>query len=153
MTVLPKSIDIYIPRILGDVSVNTIKKAFRSLQLGEVIDIDMHRKKNENSYFYFFAFIKLQLTQTVPAEQMFMLLEERGIMHMVYDEEACQYWEIKKHIPKNKRPLKDKIKDSCMGFIGNLNNTIMGLTEQDKLDLNNEYNELEKEIFQLTCIA
>ena len=72
---------------------------------------------------------------------------------MVYDEEACQYWEIKKHIPKNKRPLKDKIKDSCMEFIGNLNNTIMGLTEQDKLDLNNEYNELEREIFQLTCIA
>ena len=77
---------------------------------------------------------------------MISLLDEREIMHLVYDEEACQYWEIKKYVPRNKRPLKDQIKDSCM-------NNIIGLSEQDRIDLNNEYDELEREIYQLTCVA
>ena len=42
--------------------------------------------------------------------------------------------------------LKDQIKDSCM-------NNIIGLSEQDRIDLNNEYDELEREIYQLTCVA
>ena len=152
MTLVPTSIDIYIPRILGDVSTNIVKKAFKTLQIGEVIDIDMHRKKNENGYFYFFAFIKLQLWQTEQAEQMCSLLDERDIMHLVYDEEACQYWEIKKYVPRNKRPLKDQIKDTCLSVINNVNG-ISGLSEQDIIDLNNEYDELEREIYQLTCVA
>jgi hypothetical protein len=152
MTVVPTSIDIYIPRILGDVSTSIVKKAFKMLQIGEVIDIDMHRKKNENGYFYFFAFIKLQLWQTEQAAQMITLLDERDIMHLVYDEEACQYWEVKKYVPRNKRPLKDQIKDTCLNVINNING-IIGLSEQDRIDLNNEYDELEREIYQLTCVA
>ena len=43
-------LDIYIPRILGNVKENDIKKAFINLNIGMIIDIDMHRKRNENGY-------------------------------------------------------------------------------------------------------
>ena len=68
-----------------------------------IIDIDMHRKRNENGYYYYFAFIKLHLYETNEAERLYDILEQKGIMHLVYDEEAFQYWEVKKHIPKKRR--------------------------------------------------
>ena len=96
-------IDIYIPRILGDVSNKIVKNAFYNLNIGNVIELDMHRKRNENGYHYFFAFLKVELLDSEDANRMCTLLEERGIMHLVYDEEATQYWEIKKHVPKSER--------------------------------------------------
>lgn len=161
-------INIYIPRILGDVSNNTIKDAFIRLNIGKVIDLDMHRKKNENGYYYFFAFIQLQLMQTAEALRMNTLLEKRGIMHLVYDEKECQYWEIKKHIPKNERkktiestmaePMATMFKENTAEIVLpelNLNlfgpNAASDMLEQDKIDMLREYEELEREIYQLTC--
>ena len=46
MNTTSKVIDIYIPRILGDVSNNIVKNAFYNLNIGKVIELDMHRKKN-----------------------------------------------------------------------------------------------------------
>ena len=60
MNTTSKVIDIYIPRILGDVSNNIVKNAFYNLNIGKVIELDMHRKKNENGYYYFFAFLKVE---------------------------------------------------------------------------------------------
>ena len=154
-------IDIYIPRILGDVSANTVKNAFKTLNIGNVIDLDMHKKKNENGYYYFFAFIKLQVWNTTAAAKITNCLNERSIVHVVYDEEACQYWEIKKHIPRNIRKEQSiigSIATSTKNYIDNIakqliesNEYVSGLTQQDRLDMITEYKELEREIFQLTC--
>lgn len=170
MNTTSKVIDIYIPRILGDVSNKVVKNAFYNLNIGKVIELDMHRKKNENGYHYFFAFLKVELLDSEDANRMCTLLEERGIMHLVYDEEATQYWEIKKHVPKSERK---KVLDTvnCLSEIitANVKNlfeeatdcilplnqsgihTSTGFTQQDRLDMMREYEELEREIYQLTC--
>ena len=52
--VLPISMEIYIPRILGNITRNYIKSRFLDLNLGTIIDIDMYKKINENGYHYYF---------------------------------------------------------------------------------------------------
>tara|TARA_B100000900_G_scaffold152804_3_gene129773 strand:- start:5975 stop:6445 length:471 start_codon:yes stop_codon:yes gene_type:complete len=153
---MPTTIDIYIPRILGNVKENDVKEAFINLNIGLIMDIDMHRKRNENGYYYYFAFIKLYLYETNEAERLYDILEQKGIMHLVYDEEAFQYWEVKKHIPKNMRNKKSQniVNDYVMPMLNEIIGTsdICGLTAQDRIDMVKEYEELEREIFQLTCL-
>lgn len=171
MKMTSKVIDIYIPRILGDVSNKLVKNAFYNLNIGKVIELDMHRKKNENGYHYFFAFLKVELLDSEDANRMCTLLEERGIMHLVYDEEATQYWEIKKHVPKSERKkvvdtvnclseriaanVKNLFEDATASVLPmnqtNLYTTPSSFTYQDRLDMMREYEELEKEIYKLTC--
>lgn len=170
MNTTSKVIDIYIPRILGDVSNNIVKNAFYNLNIGKVIELDMHRKKNENGYYYFFAFLKVELMDSEDANRLCTLLEERGIMHLVYDEEAIQYWEIKKHIPKSERKnvlntvnclseritanvknLFEEATDYILPVNQSYNHTTSIFTYQDRLDMMREYEELEREIYQLTC--
>ena len=170
MNTTSKVIDIYIPRILGDVSNNIVKNAFYNLNIGKVIELDMHRKKNENGYYYFFAFLKVELMDSEDANRLCTLLEERGIMHLVYDEEATQYWEIKKHVPKSERKkelntvnclseritanvknLFDEATDYILPVNQSYNHTTSIFTYQDRLDMMREYEELEREIYQLTC--
>src|SRR6056300_194740 len=170
MNTTSKVIDIYIPRILGDVSNNIVKNAFYNLNIGKVIELDMHRKKNENGYYYFFAFLKVELMDSEDANRLCTLLEERGIMHLVYDEEATQYWEIKKHVPKSERKkelntvnclseritanvknLFDEASDYILPLNQSYNHTTSIFTYQDRLDMMREYEELEREIYQLTC--
>lgn len=170
MNTTSKVIDIYIPRILGDVSNNIVKNAFYNLNIGKVIELDMHRKKNENGYYYFFAFLKVELMDSEDANRLCTLLEERGIMHLVYDEEATQYWEIKKHIPKSERKnvlntvnclseritanvknLFEEATDYILPVNQSYNHTTSIFTYQDRLDMMREYEELEREIYQLTC--
>jgi hypothetical protein len=170
MNTTSKVIDIYIPRILGDVSNNIVKNAFYNLNIGKVIELDMHRKKNENGYYYFFAFLKVELMDSEDANRLCTLLEERGIMHLVYDEEATQYWEIKKHVPKSERKkvldtvnclseritanvknLFEEASDYILPLNQSYNHTTSIFTYQDRLDMMREYEELEREIYQLTC--
>jgi len=157
MTNVPVVLDIYIPRILGNVRESDIKKAFNNLKIGYILDIDMHRKRNENEYYYYFAFIKLELYETHEAERLCNILEQKGIMHLVYDEEAFQYWEVKKHIPKsmrNKETSQNIVNKFIMPIINEIVGTseICGLSQQDRIDMVKEYEELEREIFQLTCL-
>ena len=169
-------VDIYIPRMLGNVSTTIVKNTFQQSKIGRVVDLDMHRKKNENGYYYFFAFVKLQLMHTEEASRLSNLLNERGIMHLVYDEEACQYWEIKKHIPKSHRTTTSNsyITDMSSRIATNVSNLfnnasdelprsgydicnyknaddVYCLTQQDRIDMVNEYEDLQREIYKFAC--
>lgn len=141
--VLPISMEIYIPRILGYITRDYIKSKFLDLNLGTIIDIDMYKKINENGYHYYFAFIKLLLHDSSEAIRMYNILEERKIIHIIYND-LSQYWEVKKYVSRNRR--EELANKKCEN--NDIQNKIYGLTEQDKLDLNEEFEELEKEIFE-----
>ena len=133
-------IDIYIPRMLGTVTEKEVRDAFYYLNVGKVTYIDMYKKMNENGYSYYFAFISLELYDSKIAKLLQERLDTRNIMHLVYDEENNQYWEIKKHIPKGERSKKSST-TSILSFYN----------EVEKERLINEYEELQKELFALVC--
>ena len=58
---MSKTINIYIPRILGKIRENYIIEIFHSYGIGNVTYIDMHHKINENKKPYSFAFLSLEL--------------------------------------------------------------------------------------------
>lgn len=166
MQATQSNIDIYIPRVLGTVSQQDIRDSFINMKIGNVLKLDMHKKINENGYKYYFAFIKVNLYNTNQAERMLNLLNAKGIMHLIYDEEAFQYWEVKKHIPKDQRVrcTENKNKESIpdidpLEVITDIWNAAVpehkivysAITEQDRLDMMEEYDELQREIFQLVC--
>ena len=136
-------IDIYIPRMLGTVTEKEVIDSFYFMNIGKVTYIDMYKKMNENGYAYYFAFISLELYESNMAKLLQERLNNRNIMHLVYDEENNQYWEIKKHIPKEQRTK------SCT--ISNNNTILPFYNEVEKELLINEYEELEKELFALVC--
>lgn len=99
----PNMIKIYIPRILGSVTQTTLRTTFERLNIGKVFYVDMHRKINENKRVYYFAFLDIELYNTQIAKKIYELLNKNQLVKLVYDEEAAQYWELKKHLPKTER--------------------------------------------------
>ena len=138
---MKETIDIYIPRILGTVREDDVKESFHYLNVGNVIYIDMYKKINENGYSYYFAFITLELYNSSLATLLKERMYTRQIMHLVYDEENNQYWEIKKHVPKEQRNIKLNIVNNIVPFYNNV----------EKERLLNEYEELERELFATVC--
>tara|TARA_B100000424_G_scaffold185760_1_gene144105 strand:- start:21504 stop:21920 length:417 start_codon:yes stop_codon:yes gene_type:complete len=138
---MKETIDIYIPRILGSICENYVKNSFHNLKIGKVIFIDMYRKINENGYAYYFAFITLELYDSKLANLLKERIITRQIMHVVYDEENNQYWEIKQHVPREHRSMQKNVKNTIIPFYNNV----------EKERLLNEYEELEKEIFAFVC--
>lgn len=134
-------IDIYIPRILGTINQNYVKKSFHTLNVGKIIFIDMYKKINENGYPYSFAFITLELYDSKLANLLKERITTKKIMHLVYDDENNQYWEIKQHIPKEHRTVQANVKNTVASFYN----------DAEKERLLNEYKELEKELFALVC--
>ena len=136
---MKETIDIYIPRILGTVNENDVKNSFHYLNVGNVIYIDMYRKINENGYPYYFAFITLELYNSSLAALLKERIYTRQIMHLVYDQENNQYWEIKRHVPREQRSRNI------------INNIIPFYNVLEKQRLLKEYEELEKELFATVC--
>ena len=97
-------VKIYIPRILGSVTQKMLCNTFERLNIGKVFYVDMHRKVNENNRIYYFAFLDIELYNTSAAKNLYQLLNKNQLIKLVYDEEAAQYWELKKHIPRTERP-------------------------------------------------
>ena len=96
-------LNIYIPRMLSDVTKQTVIDAFHSQHIGTAFYIDMHYKVNQRQNAYYFAFITLSLYDTDEAKQLVKTLDNFGSMKVVYDPEAFQYWEVKKHVDRNER--------------------------------------------------
>ena len=93
--------NIYIPRMLGSVTTKTVYDTFNNLNIGYVTDLNMFRRVNENHYPYYFAFIELELYNTNESVRLIDKLENNhGSTKLTYDEEAGQYWEVKKYIPR-----------------------------------------------------
>jgi hypothetical protein len=202
------SLNIYIPRMLGTVTKKTIQDSFNALGIGRVDEIDMVYKVNENRNAYYFAFIKISPYNTPQSVALQRNLNKNKYIRFTYDEEAGQYWEIKKYIPRDQRGLhrddvsanrlrsdthrlftpfdvvngtentpvnpnnvwKKTTQEPMLGLFG-ITSTIWtplvpiidsitnaftskpsAFTAQDKLDLVEEYEELEKQIRIQICI-
>lgn len=150
-------INIYIPRILGNVKQNTIINTFRYMNIGDVFYIDMYKKINENKNPYYFAFISLKLYDSKPAEELENSLNEKGVTRIIYDKPRNHYWEVKKHIDRSLRTrVPSPTSVSAIEFFTDdySNETIIKKTEilrtsftkQDRDDLEKEYEEIEREI-------
>lgn len=133
-------LEVYIPRMLGNVSEIVVKNSFHSLKIGRVFYIDMYKKINENGYPYYFAFIKLSLYDSKFANLVKNRVKTKKIMHLVYDKENNQYWELKEHIPREKRENNNyNLKKNSF------------YDETEKQRMIQEFEQLEKEIFSLCC--
>ena len=174
------SLSIYIPRMLGSVNKSTVHEAFKNMGIGYVTELDMIYKINENKNPYYFAFLKIDPYNTPQSNALQYELNKNKESHLVYDEEAGQYWEIKQYIPReqrnkenvsNKKPIQmdnetfpttdsnllntalsmwTPITPVIEAFTHKVINKVSAFTEDDKLNLVKEYEELEREIYNQT---
>jgi hypothetical protein len=134
------TVDIYIPRMLGNVNEDYVKKSFKKMNIGEVVYIDMHRKINENKNPYYFAFLTIKLLNTENAKYFMKVLNTIGMMKIIYDDSKNNYWEIKKYVT---RSFRKKQKSRLL--------YPTSFTLQDHIDMIIEYDEIAKEIFAICC--
>ena len=111
-----KTIQLYIPRLLGNVNENVICRAFDNMNVGKVTDIDMHRKVNTNGRIYYFAFLNINTYNTYSAAYLHALIDTNQPVKFVYDEEAAHYWELHKHLSRTDR-LYNKIKSAQSALV------------------------------------
>ena len=160
------TIEIFIPRILGTITKNTVIKTFRELRIGNITTIDMHKKINENNNAYSFAFISIDLYNNEYTKTFKHILDTKEYTRVTYDYHKNQYWEIKKHIlpefrAKTRIPSPNSITNAV--FFDNdtddepaqivkpapLKLFESHFTQKDKDDLVKEYEELEMEMLQI----
>ena len=162
-------INLYIPRILGNVKRNKIVSTFSNMNIGDIFYIDMYKKTNENNKPYYFAFISIKLYDNDVAKILEQTLNDKGVTRITYDYDKNHYWEVKKHIDRALRPqitgsldcrIPSPTSVTTVEFFGNdceveCNNQnkikksqllATVFTKKDKDDLEKEYEELEKEI-------
>ena len=97
------SIQVYIPRILGSVTKTEIIDVFKRMDIGKVTSIDMVSKINENKNKYHYAFITIELYSTLRGVNFKNSIHKHGMIRLLYDEEAAQYWEIKLKVERTER--------------------------------------------------
>ena len=137
---MSKSINIYIPRILGKIKQNDINEIFHNYGIGHITYIDMHYKINENKKPYYFAFLSIDLYDTDFANYIYYKIIYENIFKFNYDKNTNNYWELKKHIPINMRTKN----------IDNLeSNTCTYAFDRETLE--EEYEELQREIYSICC--
>jgi hypothetical protein len=137
---MSKSVNIYIPRILGKIKQNDINEIFHNSSIGHITYIDMHFKINENKKPYYFAFLSIDLYDTDFANYIYYKIIYENIFKFNYDNKTNNYWELKKHIPINNRTK--------------TNETLKSIVYTDAFDretLEEEYEELQREIYSICC--
>jgi hypothetical protein len=137
---MSKSVNIYIPRILGKIKQNDINEIFHNSGIGHITYIDMHFKINENKKPYYFAFLSIDLYDTDFANYIYYKIIYENIFKFNYDNKTNNYWELKKHIPINNRTK--------------TNETLKSIVYTDAFDretLEEEYEELQREIYSICC--
>lgn len=83
---------------------------------------------------YYYAFIVIEFYENPLAQYLHENIQKRGYMQYIYDVETQQYWELKKHIPhENRCPSPVSLYD-------------------DRNCLAKEYEDIQRELFQLCCI-
>lgn len=136
---MSKSINIYIPRILGKIKQNDINEIFHNYGIGHITYIDMHYKINENKKPYYFAFLSIDLYDTDFANYIYYKIIYENIFKFNYDKNTNNYWELKKHIPINMRAKHIDIDtNTCTDAF-------------DRETLEEEYEELQREIYSICC--
>jgi len=142
--------NIFIPRILPEISKTYIKYMFESMDYGNIVYIDMRKRINTKNKTYYFAFIKLEMTND-QYTKMVQLLETENKNRLYYN--YPDYWELKTYIPYEDRDVKtDDIVKLCKELMkkpGDESSDAIyptAFTKEDLCNINNEYSEIEQEI-------
>lgn len=148
---MTKSVEIYIPRILGKIKQNDIINIFHNYGIGNITYIDMHYKINENKKPYYFAFLSLELYDDDYANYIYYKIMYESIFKFNYDANTNNYWELKKHVPVDKR-IKNKNKINNNSYLDEVHAYSISYADAfDENTLEEEYEELQREIFILCC--
>jgi hypothetical protein len=131
--------NIYIPRMLVNITNYDMIKIFHDKNIGRVRYIDKHFKINNTRQRYSFCFIVLEFYDNLLAKYIADNIEKRGIIPFVYNDDCTEYWELRKHIPQIQRISKSPIQAKLVSY-------------DDRLCLAKEYEQLAREIFQICCI-
>ena len=148
---MSKSINIYIPRILGKIKQNDIIDIFNNSDIGKITYIDMHYKINENKKPYSFAFLSLELYDNDYANYIYYKIMYENIYKFNYDINTDNYWELKKHVPIDKR-TKNKNETKKHTYLNEIPPYSINYEDAFNKDtLAEEYEELQREIYILCC--
>jgi hypothetical protein len=98
-----KSLSIFIPRVLSNVTKVDIVNTFKEMNIGEVTYIDLKKRINDNKFSYSIVFLKIELLDTITASALCDLIEQNGSTKLYYDETDKNYWELKNYIPLEQR--------------------------------------------------
>jgi hypothetical protein len=147
------TIQVFLPKF--SISKNMIKQTLDKLLIGSIVSFDFHEKKTRKGT-YKFAFAKIRLYQTSCAKSVSRDLKEKGKALIVYDEP--HYFELKSFIP---------IEERCNDGFANICRDLLALpkpnpsydvspvlikptafTFDDKKMMQEEFEDLEKEIYQ-----
>jgi len=148
---MPKVINLYIPRILGKIKQNDIVEIFHNYGIGRVYYIDMHHKINENKKPYYFAFLSLELYDGDYANYIYYKIMYENIFKFNYDTNRDNYWELKKHVPIDKR-TKTKNETNNHKYTKEIPPYSINYADAfDEHTLEEEYEYLQREIYMLCC--
>jgi len=145
-----KSLSVYIPRILGNVTREYMIDTFRYLDIGAVEFLDMHKKTNQNGYAYSFAFITLKLYDTKPAKDIRNVLSQTGETTIMYNLEKGLYWVVKAHIDKEIR--KNASSPTSVTAAQDRSFFTSIFTEEDKIQMSKEFDDIAREINFEICL-
>jgi hypothetical protein len=145
-----KSLNVYIPRILGNVTRERLIDVFRYLDIGNVEFLDMHKKTNQNGYAYSFAFITLNLYDTKPAKDIRNVLLQNGETNLMYNLEKGLYWVVKSHVDKENR--KNASSPTSVTSIQEKSFFTSIFTEEDKIEMSKEFDDIAREINFEMCM-
>jgi len=151
-----KSLSIFIPRVLSNVTKVDIVNTFNEMNIGHVSYIDLKKRINDNKFSYSIAFLKVELKDTITANAISDLIEYNGSTKLYYDETDKNYWELKSYIPLEQRVKvsKDEYEEIEEGEevedIPELCKQLMKIpsifTDEVIEIMNKEYEEIEREI-------
>jgi len=148
-----KSLSIFIPRVLSNVTKVDIVNTFKEMNIGEVTYIDLKKRINDNKFSYSIVFLKIELMDTITASALCDLIEQNGSTKLYYDETDKNYWELKNYIPLEQRvkvSKEEEEEEEVEEDIPELCKQLMKIPSifTDKVIemMNKEYEEIEREI-------
>lgn len=124
---------VFIPRIKTNITNKNMVSILHNSEIGNVINLEMHKSQNINDQYYY-AFMVIEFYDNPLAKYFYENIQKRVSMPFVYDIETQQCWEFKKHIPYSSR-----------------SSSPVTLYD-DRNCLAKEYEDIQRELFQLCCI-
>jgi hypothetical protein len=165
-------VNLFIPRLLPNVSKKYIIDYFKYKKIGIITDINAKYRVNENKNPYWFAFVSVQFFDTNYGKEMYnIIVEKEKTAYMTYNETEGKYWEISVRsqdrkdnisVKKPDNPIKPKPNDNMNmlktktktktnpledGEIDEENILDTNFTIYDHIEIHKDYMELEKEIY------
>jgi hypothetical protein len=150
-----KSLSIFIPRVLSNVTKVDIVNTFKEMNIGEVTYIDLKKRINDNKFSYSIVFLKIELMDTITASALCDLIEQNGSTKLYYDETDKNYWELKNYIPLEQRVKvskeeeeeeEEEVEEDIPELCKQLMKIPSIFTDKVIEMMNKEYEEIEREI-------